>query len=304
MDKRRAPRTGSRDIDLALEELWREVQDVRNSQAQLKVVREDKNRHRVELQTKDGRGSARIQVDDGQFAERMTRDLDLSGYSIKNVKDVQTDSLSASKGSVYLGRDTHMYADGEKVWISSPRSTGWLDVLPRYDDVRIAATALKTHGSSGLPTWVKFADDGSGSTGVYSWSFSKGDQLFFTVQFPHKMEEGSTIYAHCHWSPSTTGAGNVEWGLEYSWANVWDTFPTTSRVSDVSAASGVKNDHLIGTIGDITPNTTQGGLSSMLVGRLYRGNTVNDTYASDVFLHELDFHIKIDSHGSRDVFEK
>ena len=103
MDKRRAPRTGNRNLDLALEELWREVQDVRNSQAQLKVIKEDKNRHRIELQTKDGKGSARIQVDDGQFAERMTRDLDLSGYSIKNAKDIQTDSVSASKGSVYLG---------------------------------------------------------------------------------------------------------------------------------------------------------------------------------------------------------
>ena len=304
MDKRRAPRTGDRNLDLALEELWREVQDVRNSQAQLKVVKEDKNRHRLELQTKDGKGSARIQVDDGQFAERMTRDLDLSGYSIKNAKDIQTDSVSASKGSVYLGRDTHMYADGEKVWISSPRSTGWLDVLPRYDDVRIAATALKTQGSSNLPTWAKFTDDGAGSTGVYSWSFDKGDQLFFTVQFPHKKEDGSTINAHCHWSPSTTGAGDVEWGLEYSWVDVWGTFPNTTTISTATATQGIKNQHLIGTIGDITPSSTQDDISSMLVGRLYRSNAITDTYPDAVFLHELDFHIKIDSHGSREEYEK
>ena len=76
------------------------------------------------------------------------------------------------------------------------------------------------------PNLVQVKDNGSGSTGVYTYQFDNNteEELFFAAQIPHAWKEGSNIYPHVHWYPTNTDTGNVIWGLEYTWANVNGTF--------------------------------------------------------------------------------
>lgn len=294
MDKRRAPRTGNRDLDLALEELWREVQDVRNNQAQLKVVKEDKNRHRVELQTKDGKGSARIQVDDGQFAERMTRDLDLSGYSIKNAKDIQTDSVSASKGSVYLGRDTHMYADGEKVWISSPKTTGHVAIYPVMYDIKYPATAINPHGGVSDPDW---------DSAELGWLFSSTstEELQIVAQLPHGVSLTSPIKICFTWEATTPSAGmKVVWQIQYKWKNLGETvtsFQYMNLVEEVPPSrDGLKKSKTSEIYKTDTGDQLQeGSVISFFLRRL--GGHDLDNYNADVRLKQINVHAHLDDPG-------
>ena len=294
MDKRRAPRTGDRNLDLALEELWREVQDVRNSQAQLKVVKEDKNRHRLELQTRDGKGSARIQVDDGQFAERMTRDLDLSGYSIKNAKDIQTDSVSASKGSVYLGRDTHMYADGEKVLISSPKTTGHVGMYPVMYDIKYPATAINPHGGVSAPDWDSVE---------LGWLFSgtATEELEIVAQLPHGISLTSPIKICFTWETVTSSAGqDVVWQIEYKWKNLGEAVSSFAFINLVEEVLPMRDKLKKSKTNEIYKTDTgdaiqEGSVISFFLRRL--GGHSHDTYNSDVRLKQVNIHAYLDDPG-------
>lgn len=112
-----APRTGNRDVDLALKAIIDRLDKVESSIPKAVMVGRDE--HRVEVKSSDGRASVRVQVDDGSNTEALTRDIDGRGRNIKNVKTIEVGELRSSKGSLYLGNDTHIFADGKRVFISS-----------------------------------------------------------------------------------------------------------------------------------------------------------------------------------------
>lgn len=130
----------------------------------------------------------------------------------------------------------------------------------------------------------------------------KTEDIYFMVQLPHSYKEGSDIYPHIHWFPTTSGTGNVVWTLEYSWANVNGTFPALNTISTVTAADGI-NKHQIAALPTISG--TGKTLSSMIVCHLYRkGTDSNDNYSADAGLLEFDFHYEIDSFGSNTEYTK
>lgn len=190
-------------------------------------------------------------------------------------------------------------------------------------------------GTSGSPSWVKLMeqaakwddlrvvlDNGTnratfdyltGSTGpqIYYFRESAGtDMMSFTVQLPHNWKEGTTIYPHLHWLPKTTAAtGNVEWKFDYSWINydpaTPEIFPaiTTTTVTATSPAGG-----FTAKAHTITPLTTANAgidgtgkkISSILICRIWRkADNAADSYAYDAGVLFVDFHIQIDSWGSK-----
>lgn len=190
-------------------------------------------------------------------------------------------------------------------------------------------------GTSGSPSWVKLMeqaarwddlrvnlDNGSngatfdyltGSTGpqIYYFRESAGtDMMSFTVQLPHAWKEGTTIFPHLHWIPRTTAAsGNVEWKFDYSWINydpaTPEIFPaiTTTTVTATSPAGG-----FTAKAHTITPLTTANAgidgtgkkISSILICRIWRkADNAADSYAYDAGVLFVDFHIQIDSWGSK-----
>jgi len=209
-------------------------------------------------------------------------------------------TIAKNKGIVLGAYDTGSYLEVE--------ADGTLQLYgdaTAWDDLRVNGTNLKAVGAS-VPTWTAFRNNGAGSTGTYSWAFgvTKLAEVHFCVQFPHSWA-GTTVHPHVHFSPSTAVVGGVYFAIEYTWANIDETFPTTSSVDSKTYTSGTAYSHQIAEFSPISPSASQDGISSMLIGRFYRdpGN-VHDVYASNVFVHEIDFHFEIDTLGSREEYTK
>jgi hypothetical protein len=178
-----------------------------------------------------------------------------------------------------------------------------------WDDIMIPglATRSNTNPPSFLPfiggTFLNYFDDAGANS---------ENQVYFTVQFPHSWA-GSTIYPHVHWTPETDpgAASSVRWGLEYSWveynSTTPNTFPVTTTVFvDAPCAAGSQQKHLISSFGSVALTTSQDGISSMMVCRLYRNSSSSsDTYNNKRagFL-QFDIHFEKNTEGSRQEFIK
>lgn len=184
-----------------------------------------------------------------------------------------------------------------------------------YEDLRVALTAGKV-GVANPPIFAQFRDNGSGSPGVYAYSFAdesnatKEQQLMFTVQMPHAWSNGSTIYPHIHWSPGDNNSGAVVWGLEYTWIEYNsaspEQFTTTTIITTTSdPVSNSQYDHLLTSFPSITPNTSQDNISSILLMRIFRNSSnAADTYTGSAFGLSFDIHYEINTAGSRQEFIK
>lgn len=177
----------------------------------------------------------------------------------------------------------------------------YLDTL--WDDmtVPLSATRIPSAGLDG-PDFVKFRDNGAGSIGVYADAFDSVTQesALFQVQTLHKWKEGSTLKLHVHWAKSNANAGGVTWGVEFTNANIAGVFPNTTiaKSSTIIAGSGGDHEHNITSILDIDMSGKL--ISNMFVARVFRDpDDAGDTYGSDAFLLEVDFHMEIDRPGSR-----
>lgn len=197
-------------------------------------------------------------------------------------------------GFQYLLQDDHQYVLWQDAW----------------DDLRVPFSTLNTAGVK-APDYVKYADDGAGSTGVYGYAFSPTaeEEVFFEVQLPHDWHEGTEIEPHLHIStpPSTGSDGDVVFGLEYILSDVneaWDATTTTTYVTRTIDGSADDGKQLIaGFEPDI--DMTGKSASAMLICRVFRDATaVEDTYPGDVFVWECDFHYRKDGLGSRYTFQK
>lgn len=171
-----------------------------------------------------------------------------------------------------------------------------------WDDLLVPITTTKLGGSND-PTFAKVLDNGAGSHGVFGYKFSASteQEVYFAVQFPHARKDGSDVYAHVHWLPTTTGAGSVVWGLEYSWASIEAVMPSTTIITVADAAAGVANTHQIAGFSAITG--TGKTVSSMMLCRLFRkAADGSDTYGDDAVVLAVDFHIEQDKLGDEALY--
>jgi len=170
------------------------------------------------------------------------------------------------------------------------------------------ATARNSGGTT--PNWSQFV-----STNIYTWHFADGaiQEVNFSVQLPHGYKEGSTIYPHIHWAPSSVAAAltRVRWVLEYQWVDLHGAFTATTATSavgtevvDGATESLVQYEHAITPIGTGIVGTGK-KISSILMCRLYRdGGGVGDNFTGTAALLSIDFHYEIDTFGSRTEFTK
>jgi hypothetical protein len=191
-------------------------------------------------------------------------------------------------------------------------------VLYYWDDIRVPASSVQG-GAIGGPTFEKFIDNGAGSQGVYANMFDPDtpQEVFFHVQMPHRYREGTPIYPHVHWSPTTDNPGTVKWWIEYTWTNANGVFPNTEIDTAVGTlVSGSQYLHVITGFDAISYEPVGGGpdiycndkrISSMLMCRLLRQADVppgDDDYPDKVALLEIDFHFQIDAPGSIEEYRK
>lgn len=184
-----------------------------------------------------------------------------------------------------------------------------------WEDLRIEPV-IRGSGVQ-VPSFEKWYDDVAGtSRGVYLYSFddvhvaNQEKEIHFTMQMPHAWDQGA-ISIHVHWVPfATENATDVEWGLEYAWKEPGAVFGDTAIIyssltllpDDANITIGK---HYISEFADISPDSTQDGLSSILIGRLFRHSTGgNDTYTNKVGLLYIDAHYQLNSLGSNDEYLK
>jgi hypothetical protein len=168
-----------------------------------------------------------------------------------------------------------------------------------WDDARVPLSAVRV-GATQVPAFSQVANDGAASVGIYAFIFPDNDlkQVFFALQLPHSYKLGSTLHPHVHWMPQTTNTGTVNWQLEYSIASIDGTIGNTTTVSLKDDGDGTVNKHQLAAGADITG--TGLGLSSMLLGRLFRdGGVGDDDFVGDAALLEFDVHFEQDTVGSR-----
>lgn len=211
----------------------------------------------------------------------------------QEVKINYTGSGSSGSGLV-IESDGTVRSDGS--------ATTWAD-LNVYPDLRGTG--------SNNPTWETFKNN------VKLLRFDNGSlkEVFFTVQIPHSYRENQPLKPHVHWASTTAASSTsqVEWELEYTWANHKSAFDNTTTIKgktcvsyNVSAELTYTADqHLITPLDDISGSRN---ISSFLVCRLYRdgttGNNTDDTYNDNVFLLGVDFHYEMDTQGSRSDYTK
>lgn len=185
-----------------------------------------------------------------------------------------------------------------------------------WDDLRVEPVARTT--GSNAPTFEKWLDDSGGtSRGVYLYSFDDANagsekEVHFTMQMPHGWN-GGDIHIHVHWIGAVADTtAEPRWGLEYAWKEIGEVFGDTTIVyaatkyptdADVTAFK-----HYLTEFSATSPGSTADGLSSVLIGRLFRdsanaADTYNATGAKCGLLY-IDAHYQLNSIGSTDELSK
>ena len=169
----------------------------------------------------------------------------------------------------------------------------------RWDDERIPIGGMVLSGAN-QPSVGIFI----GSVSTLLFAPGVLNEVFLTIQIPHRYLEGSDIVPHVHWAPQDANAGNVTWGFEYEWQNVGNQFAAPTTTLTVTDATGlVGGGHQVASFGNVTGTGML--LSSMLAARLFRdGGNASDTYLSNAALLEFDIHYQVDARGSRQEFIK
>ena len=207
----------------------------------------------------------------------------------------------AHDGAITLGGDASNH-----VAIAADGTLTLVGTAKVWDDIRIEPTARTTGTFS--PTFEQYFTNGSGSRGVYLFSFDDAasnaeKEVFFTLQLPHAWAQ-TDIHMHVHFIPAATvNSSAVRWGMEYTWAEPMTVYGNTTivyaSVAEGSPANMVANTHYITEFAALAPSASQNGFSSTLIARLFRNSSdAADTYTNKVGLLYVDAHIELDKLGS------
>ena len=181
-----------------------------------------------------------------------------------------------------------LFTDG-----SQPMEGPFRLLHPVWEDLQVPISSVRLP-AAGAPIWTAYKGGY-----VLAFSPSQDNKIYFTAQIPHAYKEGQDIDFHIHTAHPDSNAGNSIWNLTYSWANIGDDFPVETAVNGVVVASPTDADkHELHEIADMTGTSKK--ISSLAICCLEREGTIGgDTYASNVYLVALDFHIPRDTLGSK-----
>ena len=160
-----------------------------------------------------------------------------------------------------------------------------------WDDTQQPAIQLRDVGAH-IPTIEQI-----NGTSWWAPNFDAiGDQLAYTVQFPHKLSEQATVTVtpHVHWMSSSDSANVVRWQLSYQWLNTGEVLgaDTTITVDGTPSAYEAQKNYF-------AAQSKAGALiSSIFAGTLTRITNGATDYTGEVYLLFLDLHFQIDTLGS------
>jgi hypothetical protein len=218
-------------------------------------------------------------------------------------------TATTTLGTVYDVKPGYYYnagTDAAPNWVQVVNSTG-TGTAAVWDDLRVTLSDAATGNVA--PLWDNFPIDGPVTNPFIYWFKPAGvDEMYFVVQLPHAWVEGTAIMPHIHWVASAAGSGVPRWGLQYCWLNFGETFTAYTTIYGTTAVPNetlVKDRHYLTPLGSGGMDGTGKKLSSMLICRVFRdGDDAADTYAGSAGGLEIDFHMQINSMGSRLEYTK
>lgn len=167
----------------------------------------------------------------------------------------------------------------------------------QYKDLIIPAANLRPGATP--PTYAAFLG------GIYEPRFDAGtsNMVYGSFEIQHDYYEGSDMYFHVHWTPTTTNTGNIVWGVEWTIASNGVVFPgPTTSLGTPTAAPGVVSQHTIQNLFTIPGLGLK--IGAVVAFRLFRQNGGTDTFTGNAFLHSVGVHYAADTLGSREIFTK
>lgn len=182
---------------------------------------------------------------------------------------------------------------------------GWqIFASTAWEDLRFPASKGLT-GATNPPTFAQWADDGSGSPGVYALYFSdqsvagNEEQFWVQAQSPHSRVLNSDVCPHIHWTLEDTTSCNARFCVESLFAPIGIAWPATTTTVCADCASGGDRLHHLCDLGALS--TSSDTISSMFSQRVYRNSShANDTCTGkDAVVFEYDIHYEMDTRGSR-----
>lgn len=193
-------------------------------------------------------------------------------------------SLKAGTGANF----TEFEADGTMV--ANGDAITWDDSQAAVTYMRVGGTALTLDVLDG---------------GIYQYRFDKNDEIHSQIQLSHRYKVGTPIQLHIHLvNKAAVGATGYNAGIsvEYMWASLEQVFQPAIVLPtvDCSFKNAVALTHKHFTISVLTPETTQGGMSSYLLMRVKRvAGTSEDLAGNNIFICGIDVHTQQDTLGSR-----
>ena len=174
-------------------------------------------------------------------------------------------------------------------------SASWTNQL-YWDDLRFPASSFNPPGIVTDPDW----ENVWGGLYLLGFDASTEESIFLQAQMPHGWDR-TAIEPHLHITQgSDSSSGTNLWGLEYSWASIGENFNSVSYTNyATNAFDGTQYKHSYVDFPSITPNSSQTGLSSCIIMRLFRNAADDgDTFGQDAYLIEFDIHYRFDRPGS------
>lgn len=167
---------------------------------------------------------------------------------------------------------------------------------PMWDDIIIYASNLRAGASP--PTFALFYDS------IYGTKFDDGATqiLYGAFEMPHTYKEGTDLYPHLHWTPSTTNTGTCVFTLAYTICGVNEIFDHEAYKTFTQTGGGILQKHQL--VSSNTPISGSGlKIGDICVFSLTR-NGSTDSLVGDAFLHSFGIHYQVDTMGSRQIATK
>lgn len=169
----------------------------------------------------------------------------------------------------------------------------------RWEDIPVVVRTTGTYA----PDYAVFQPDGTGGLRLYEFRSDAVREVFFELQIPRGVVQGSKVKPHVHFvTANTRNYDKVRWNLEYTIRDVdsataYDA-PTTIT-GDYTFGDNMAYKHLTQAIDSAAINLSKTTSGAVLVGRLWRaGGTSPDTFAGHVQLLGLHFSFQRDNNGS------
>lgn len=240
-----------------------------------------------------------LSTTDGELTETQPSDGNMRIFVAMVITSHATNGVLC----VRIQRDKYMFGDIDNGNYSYFESDGTLKFVGNatvYEDDNAGGITL-TKAAANQPDLVTID-----STSILTYAFDGGaamEELHWATEIPHSYKEGTDLIPHAHIYPTTTGAGNIKFFLEY-WVKSNGGTAVTGTASFVVAAGGTAWEESRENFDSVIDGSTL-TIADQAHFRIYRDPTdAEDTYADDVAIGTLGYHYEIDTIGSRGVVTK